>query len=197
MHLVVHDTKEKLQVFLQFPDLLWTCAIAQVAATTFTKQCYGQNKATECFRCAHLALQKAADCASTPQRKLTKDWILWSVFQTGQSKLFSHRAILLNSAPFLQLIAGITSIFLCYSILEIHTWSLFSLLKKPLQPDGEFTPWSIKAQTQIVIVTRSHTHYLGDIFFISGEAWHQVTSHFLHKIVRYSPVPLQFCCFWT
>lgn len=24
MHLVVHDTKEKLQVFLQLPDLLWT-----------------------------------------------------------------------------------------------------------------------------------------------------------------------------
>lgn len=87
-----------------------------------------QNKATECFRCAHLGLQKAADCASTPQKKLTKDWILWSVFQTGQSKLFSHRVILLNSAPFLQLIAGITFIFLCY--LEIHVWSLFSPLKE-------------------------------------------------------------------
>lgn len=45
------------------------------------------------------------------QKKLTKDWSLWSVFQTGQSKLFSHRMILLNSAPFLQVIAWITFIF--------------------------------------------------------------------------------------
>lgn len=40
MHLVVHDTKEKLQVFLQLPDLLRTHATAQVAATSFIKQCY-------------------------------------------------------------------------------------------------------------------------------------------------------------
>lgn len=48
-----------------------------------------------------------------------------------------------------------------------------------------------------MVVPRSPTHYLGDIIFTSGEAWHQVTIHFLHENHRYSPVALQFCCFWT
>lgn len=140
------------------------------------------------------------------REKAHKDWSLWSVFQTGQSKLFSHRAILLNSAPFLQLIAGITFIFCATASWKFMSGASSHHLesqKTSLARWRVYTlKWPIKAQlwspqTQVVVITRSHTHYLGDTIFRAGKAWHQVTIHFLHKNVRFSPVALQFCCLWT
>lgn len=126
-----------------------------------------QNKATECFRCAHLGLQRPADCASTPQKKLTKDWILWLVFQTGQSELFSHRVVLSNSAPFLQLTLGITFILCATASWKFTSGASFHHLKSLKTSPGRrrvYTlNWSIKAQvwspqTQVVVGTRSPTH---------------------------------------
>lgn len=100
-------------------------------------------------------------------------------------------------------IAGITFIFWCYSILEIHILSLFSPLRKSKnlssQMESLHPELAHKGSAMITSDTGScsnkeplslsRRHH-----FHSWQTWHQVTIHFLHKNIRYSPVALQFCC---